>query len=80
MELQEYLKEHHVFFPLCSQAYEILSKAPERRESNDNICIHLHFSNNTNRRGYNLPTSNEVAIVILRNGTKAKRMRNIVVQ
>lgn len=71
-KLQECSRKYHVFFPLCWQAHEILSKARERRKSGDDIHIHLHFSKDVDKRYYNFPTANEV--VVINNGLQIKNM------
>ena len=41
-----------------------------------NLPAHLHYSSSTNRRRYNLPTTDEIAVVIPGDGTKVSGMRD----
>ncbi|XP_052189897.1 uncharacterized protein LOC127799715 [Diospyros lotus] len=43
-----------------------------------NVPAHLHYNSRTDRRRYNLPTADEIAIVIPGDGTEASGMRDII--
>lgn len=74
-KIQELLRENHAFYPLYQQAHEIL----QTRRMVD-LTIHLHFKKSTDRRRYNLPTANEVAVIIPGDGLMPEAMRDIVLR
>ncbi|CAG8768780.1 10074_t:CDS:1 [Cetraspora pellucida] len=79
-ELQEILQEHHVFYPIYQQAHEILSQVCEEGVSETDLAVHLHFNVATDRHRYNLPTSNEIAVILPGDGSEPKAMRDIVIR
>ncbi|CAG8754965.1 23071_t:CDS:2, partial [Gigaspora rosea] len=46
------------------QAFEILSQTCQNGVSKTDLAVHLHFNAATNQRHYNLPTTNEIAIIL----------------
>ncbi|CAG8813521.1 24257_t:CDS:1, partial [Cetraspora pellucida] len=79
-ELQEILREHHAFYPIYQQAHEILSQVCEEGVSETDLAVHLHFNAATDRRRYNLPTSNEIAVILPGDGSEPKAMHDIVIR
>lgn len=69
---------NHAFYPLYQQAYEILSQFNEHNTNNANLAIYLHYISTTNRHRYNLPTADEIAILLPGDGFIPQAMRNIV--
>lgn len=43
-ELEECLKEHHIFFTFYCQVHKISFESIESRENGDNIYMHLYFN------------------------------------
>ena len=58
--LQDLLTQSHRYAPLYKQAYEIL----EAEENAPNVKVALRVMTNTDRRRYNLPTVDEVAMIM----------------
>jgi hypothetical protein len=58
--LQDMLLEHHQYASIYRHAYEIL----ERYDPNDDVAIHLRVAPGHDRRRYNLPTADEVAVIL----------------
>ncbi|CAG8602047.1 484_t:CDS:2, partial [Diversispora eburnea] len=63
-KIQELLYENHTFYPLYKQAHEILQQAEEKGETSKDLTAYLHFRKSTDKRCYNLPTANEIAIIL----------------
>ncbi|KAI0043941.1 hypothetical protein FA95DRAFT_1523552, partial [Auriscalpium vulgare] len=57
--LQELLAEHHQYAATYRHAYDVLE-----REGGDEVMIRLHADPTQDRRRYNLPTADEVAVII----------------
>ena len=72
--LQQMLLDHHQYVPLYKQAFEILR---EYDPSND-VDVRLRLTPALDRRRYNLPTSDEVAVILP--GTAATQPRDIVLR
>jgi hypothetical protein len=67
-ELQDILKENHIFYLLYKHAYERLQEYEcEHGEAAPNISAHLHFLKGTDPRRYNLPERTEIAVLIPEN-------------
>ncbi|GFS40419.1 hypothetical protein Acr_00g0068450 [Actinidia rufa] len=57
------------------RAYELLNQS---EQAGEHLTAYLHYSVATDRRRYNLPTSNEIAVILPRDGTEINGMRVIV--
>ncbi|CAG8798879.1 17768_t:CDS:1, partial [Cetraspora pellucida] len=77
-ELQELLCNYHIFYPLYLQAYKILLQAYQNNTSNSDLKVYLHFNILTDKHQYNILTSNEIAIILPRNGSLSKLAYNII--
>lgn len=69
-ELHQCLAINHDFCHSFSQAHEILREARDRARSDD-IFAHLHLSSKVDQQCYNLPTSDEISIILLAKGARA---------
>ncbi|CAG8740370.1 20509_t:CDS:2, partial [Gigaspora rosea] len=58
------LRDHHAFYPKYQQTFEILSQARQDGASETDLAIHLHFNSATDHCRYNLPTTNEIAVIL----------------
>jgi hypothetical protein len=58
--LQNMLLNHHQYVPIYRHAYEIL----DRYDPDDDVSIRLRVSPGDDHRRYNLPTANEVAVIL----------------
>ncbi|GFS32967.1 hypothetical protein Acr_00g0025630 [Actinidia rufa] len=56
-------------------AYELLNQSEQAGEY---LTAYLHYSVATDRRRYNLPTSDEIAVILPGDGTEVNGMRDIV--
>ncbi|CAG8781343.1 15780_t:CDS:2, partial [Cetraspora pellucida] len=79
-EIQQILQENHLFYPKYLQAHEILSRACNDGASETDLSVYLYFDTTTDRRRYNLPTSNKVAVILPGDGSVPERMRDIVLR
>ncbi|CAG8593178.1 641_t:CDS:2, partial [Cetraspora pellucida] len=75
-KIQQILQENYLFYPKYLQAHEILSRAHDDGASETDLSVYLHFNTTTDRRHYNLPTSNKVAIILPSDGSVPERMLN----
>ncbi|XP_058219883.1 uncharacterized protein LOC131330353 [Rhododendron vialii] len=73
--IQGSLLEVNAFVGKFRQAYAVLNHLAE---TGQNLPAHLHYSSSTDRRRYNLPTIDEIAVVVPGDGTKASGMRDII--
>ncbi|KAH7853015.1 hypothetical protein Vadar_032118 [Vaccinium darrowii] len=73
--IQESLLQVNEFVGKFRQAHAILNQLAL---SGQNLPAHLHYTVSTDRRRYNLPTSDEIAVIISGDGTEASGMRDIV--
>lgn len=80
-ELQDILKENHIFYPLYKHAYKRLQEYEcKHGKAAPNISAHLHFLKGTDPRRYNLPEGIEIAVLIPKNEVTRQGMRNIVLR
>ncbi|KAG5545928.1 hypothetical protein RHGRI_018180 [Rhododendron griersonianum] len=73
--IQGSLLEINAFVGKFRQAYAVLNQLAE---TGQNLPAHLHYSSSTDRRRYNQPTTDEIAVVVPGDGTKASGMRDII--
>ncbi|XP_052200448.1 uncharacterized protein LOC127806909 isoform X1 [Diospyros lotus] len=73
--IQDNLLQVNAFVDKFRQAHVILHQLDS---AGHNIPAHLHYNSRTDRRRYNLPTADEIAIVIPGDGTEASGMRDII--
>ncbi|KAG5539463.1 hypothetical protein RHGRI_019865 [Rhododendron griersonianum] len=73
--IQETLLQVNPFVEKFRQAHAILDQLGVAGQT---LPAHLHYSSSKDRRRYNLPTADEIAIVIPGDGTKACGMRDII--
>ncbi|KIM54798.1 hypothetical protein SCLCIDRAFT_30847 [Scleroderma citrinum Foug A] len=62
-ELHDMLANHHPYVEIYKQAYQVMWEKPA--EQHTDVCVQLHFNPGTDGRRYNLPTTDEIAAVIL---------------
>lgn len=58
--LQDMLIDSHQYVPIYSHAYEIL----QDYDPDNDVTIHLHVAPGQDRHQYNLPTADEVAVIL----------------
>ncbi|KAG5524165.1 hypothetical protein RHGRI_030983 [Rhododendron griersonianum] len=73
--IQDTLLQVNPFVDKFRQAYAILEQLDVAGQI---LPAHLHYSSSKDRRTYNLPTTDEIAVVIPGDGSKASGMRDIV--
>ncbi|KAF6149051.1 hypothetical protein GIB67_018629 [Kingdonia uniflora] len=67
--------------PLCElyrRTYEVLEDAAGKDE-NFNVPTYLHYSALTDHRRYNLPSTDEIAVILPEDGSKISSVRDIIV-
>jgi Helitron helicase-like domain at N-terminus len=79
IDIQNVLREHNVFLPLYRQAYEVLTSARENGAIETDLSVRLHCSDKKDQRRYNLPTSNEVAVILPGNESESQATRDVVI-
>ncbi|KAF7140271.1 hypothetical protein RHSIM_Rhsim06G0045600 [Rhododendron simsii] len=73
--IQDCLLTFNPFPEKFLRALEILNQS---ESVGQNLPAYLHYSSSTDRRRYNLPTANEIAIILPGDGTEKSGMRDIV--
>ncbi|KAG5556990.1 hypothetical protein RHGRI_007292 [Rhododendron griersonianum] len=73
--IQDSLLQVNPFVGKFRQAHAILNQLAEREQT---LPAHLHCSPSIDRRRYNLPTADEIAVIIPGDGTKASGLRDII--
>ena len=73
--IQDSLLQVNAFVDKFRQAHAILHQLDS---TGHNLPAHLHYNSTTDRRRYNLPTTDEIAIVIPGDGTEVSGMRDII--
>jgi hypothetical protein len=78
--LQELLLEHNTFVPFMKQAYETLYEQQKLGNDDLDLIMHLHFQLGKETQCYNLPETNEIALVLQGDGDIPNALRNIVIR
>lgn len=73
--LQQLLLAHHRYAPIFRHAYEILQE-----HGDEEVSIALHCLSNNDRRRYNLPSADEVAVIIPDAGSWDADRRDILLR
>ncbi|KAF6169231.1 hypothetical protein GIB67_013661 [Kingdonia uniflora] len=73
-----HLRRGNPFCELYRYAYEVLEDAAGEDE-NFNVPAYLHYSASTDHRRYNLPSTDEIAVILLGDGSKISSVRDIIV-
>ncbi|KAF7138016.1 hypothetical protein RHSIM_Rhsim07G0256200 [Rhododendron simsii] len=73
--IQDSLLQVNSFVGKFRHAYAVLNQLASTGQS---LPAHLHYSSSKDRRRYNLPTSDEIAVVIPGDGTEVSGMRDII--
>jgi hypothetical protein len=67
-DLHDMLYQNHPYAPLYKQAYQVMQeKAPEEQTD---VRAHIHFRQGTDGRRYNVPTADEIAVIIPGDGSE----------
>ncbi|KAF6148020.1 hypothetical protein GIB67_024195 [Kingdonia uniflora] len=66
--IQDNLIEYNLFVRIYRQTYEVLNDAYSTDNQEVNIHAHLHYSSRTDRCRYNLPSTDEIAVILPRYG------------
>ncbi|KAH7903120.1 hypothetical protein BJ138DRAFT_1021123, partial [Hygrophoropsis aurantiaca] len=67
-EIQDVLHRHHPYVNLYKQAHRVMAEVPA--EQRTGISCRLHFIEGSDGRTYNLPTADEIAVVIPGDGSE----------
>lgn len=76
LQLQDTLRTHHHYAELYRHAHEILAG----RNNTDDVAVRLRVTEDHDRRRYNLPVADEVAVIIPGDGTQSWDSRDIVLR
>jgi hypothetical protein len=74
-KLQDMLRTTHRYSPAFLHSFEILQNTPSRE-----LSLRIVTDPSTDQRRYNVPSTNEIAIVLPGDGTHAVQPRDIVLQ
>ncbi|XP_058216856.1 uncharacterized protein LOC131327736 [Rhododendron vialii] len=73
--IQDSLLQVNPFVGKFCQAHAILNQLADRKQT---LPAHIHYSPSTNRRRYNLPTADEIVVIIPGDRTKASGLKDII--
>ncbi|KAL5710281.1 hypothetical protein ACHQM5_020865 [Ranunculus cassubicifolius] len=73
--IQDTLLQTNELCKIYQQAFEILS---QNDDGNNNIFARLHYKEGTDRRRYNVPTSQEIAVILPGDGAPDQGYRDII--
>ncbi|KAF6156643.1 hypothetical protein GIB67_017779 [Kingdonia uniflora] len=76
--IQENLLEHNPFARIYHQVYEVLKEASMVTGQDMNIQAHLHYASRIDRRCYNLPSIDEIAVILPGDGHEPCSMKDII--
>ncbi|KAF6171342.1 hypothetical protein GIB67_020409 [Kingdonia uniflora] len=71
------LNRNNPFYELYQCAFEVLEAAAGGDE-NFNVPAYLHYDNSTDHRRYNMPTTDEIAIILPGDGMEISNVRYII--
>ncbi|KAF6151578.1 hypothetical protein GIB67_021764 [Kingdonia uniflora] len=71
--------EYNPFVRIYRQAYEVLNDAYSADNQDVNVHAHLHYSLRTNRRHYNLPSTEEITVILPGDGQESPSIRDIII-
>ena len=74
--LQMTLRTHHRYTTLYQHAYKVLSQQPDMQD----ISIQLRITESQDHRRYNLPSADEIAVIIPGDGSEVWDNRDIIVR
>jgi hypothetical protein len=74
--LQDMLYQSNHFVGVYKQAYEVFNTMPAVQDR----IVHLHLDPQTDGRRYNLPTADEVAVIVPGDGSKPTSGRDIILR
>ncbi|KAG2138023.1 hypothetical protein DEU56DRAFT_703219, partial [Suillus clintonianus] len=66
--LHDMLYRNHPYAPLYKQAYQVMREKPP--EQHTDVRARIHFQQGTDGRRYNLPTADEIAVIIPGDGSE----------
>ena len=72
--LEEVIYTHHQYAPVYLYAHQVLAQYPEALD----VSVHLRIAPGTDQRHYNLPTADEVAVILPTNVTSTTEAHDIV--
>ncbi|KAF6156091.1 hypothetical protein GIB67_007466 [Kingdonia uniflora] len=75
--IEDTLLQSNPFCELYRRAYEVLEDVAGEDE-NFNVPTYLHYSASTDHRRYNLPSTNEIAVILPGDGSKINNLRDII--
>lgn len=75
--IQEVMLQYNRFSKDFRHAYEVLSSVNVENQGNINLPAYLHYTSRRDQRRYNLPTADEVAIILPGDGTEVMDQRDI---
>ncbi|KAG5549105.1 hypothetical protein RHGRI_014469 [Rhododendron griersonianum] len=73
--IQDSLLQVNAFVGKFRHAYAVLNQLAS---TGQNLPAHLHYSSSKDRRRFNVPTTDEIAVVIPGDGTEVSGMRDII--
>jgi hypothetical protein len=73
-DLKEMLIEYHAFVPLYKQAMQIMREQPQHR----GLHVRLTYKAHTDPQRYNLPTSDDIAVILPQDGSRDGDQQDII--
>ncbi|KAF6165423.1 hypothetical protein GIB67_017905, partial [Kingdonia uniflora] len=77
--IQANLLEHNHFARMYRQVYEVLKEAYLLAEQDINFQAHFYYNSRIDHRRYNLPSIDEIAVVLPGDGHESCSIRDIII-
>ncbi|KAF6171104.1 hypothetical protein GIB67_020583 [Kingdonia uniflora] len=76
--IENTVQQNNLFCELYQRAFEVL-EAAAGGDKIFNVPAYLHYDNSTNHRRYNMPTTDEIAVILPGDGMEINNFRDIIV-
>ncbi|KAF6151988.1 hypothetical protein GIB67_010562 [Kingdonia uniflora] len=76
--IENAIQQINPFCELYQRAFEVL-EATSGRDENFNVPVYLHYDNSTDHHRYNMPTTDEITVILPGDGMEISNVRDIVV-
>ncbi|KAF6147945.1 hypothetical protein GIB67_001520 [Kingdonia uniflora] len=76
--IENVMQQNNPFCELYQCAFEVL-KAASGGDENFNVPVYLHYDNSTDHHRYNMPTTDEIVVILPGDGMEISNVRDIIV-
>ncbi|KAF6143466.1 hypothetical protein GIB67_029635 [Kingdonia uniflora] len=76
--IENTIQQNNLFCELYQRAFEVL-EVVSGGDENFNVPAYFHYDNSTDHRRYNMPTTDEIVVILPGDGMEISNVRDIVV-